>query len=384
MGRSVTFLELFYDLVYVVLIAEVAHGLAAHPDAEGLLGYVFMFVIVWIAWINGTLYHDLHGNNDVRTRIFTFLQMFTVAAMAVFAHGALGETSIGFALSYAGFQLILTYLWWRTGVHDPEHRPLSRPYVGAFLLATLLLIGSVFVEPPARYYLWGASVLATLAAPLVSQAAVRKHPEAAEELERSSTPTDSLVERFGLFTIIVLGEVIVGTVRGVAVHHHLTVEILATGALGMALAFALWWLYFDFVSHRMPSPGQSSLIRWAYLHLPMTMGIAAVGTAVLNVVEHAGEPLPAEARWLLVGATSVAVAMIALLTKVIVVPEGYEDAYVAGRWAMAGAALVILLLGFSGIRAVALLGTATVLLLAPVFFALRVWVRVELARREQG
>ena len=62
--RAVTFLELFYDLVYVVIIAELAHALAAHPDPKGIAAFGFLFVIVWWAWINGAIYHDLHGNND--------------------------------------------------------------------------------------------------------------------------------------------------------------------------------------------------------------------------------------------------------------------------------------------------------------------------------
>ena len=77
--RSVTFLELFYDLVYVILIAELAHTLSKHVNLGGVLGFAFLFVIVWIAWVNGTMYHELHGNNDIRTRVFTFLQMLTVA-----------------------------------------------------------------------------------------------------------------------------------------------------------------------------------------------------------------------------------------------------------------------------------------------------------------
>ncbi|MGB4871469.1 MAG: low temperature requirement protein A, partial [Candidatus Promineifilaceae bacterium] len=126
--RSVTFLELFYDLVYVVIVAELAHTLAGDVSWAGIGRFAFLFIIVWWAWLNGSLYHDLHGNNDIRTRVFTFLQMGSVAAMAVFAHGAMGESSTGFALAYAAFQLILLVLWWRTGVHDPAHRPLSQPY----------------------------------------------------------------------------------------------------------------------------------------------------------------------------------------------------------------------------------------------------------------
>jgi low temperature requirement protein LtrA len=118
--------------VYVVLVSELAHALADHVDASGLAGYAFLFVIAWWAWLNGSMYHDLHGSNDIRTRVFAFLQMFTVVLMALFVHNALGEGSVGFALSYGAYQLILTVLWWRTGVHDPDHRLLSRPYSAAF------------------------------------------------------------------------------------------------------------------------------------------------------------------------------------------------------------------------------------------------------------
>ena len=146
--RQVTFLELFYDLVYVVLIAELTHALATHVNWQSLLGFAFLFVIVWWAWLNGTVYHDIHGNNDIRTRVFTFLQMVTVAAMAVFAHDAFGETSAGFAISYAAFQLILGYLWWRTGVYDENHRPVTIPYIIAFIITTLLFFLSAFVPDP--------------------------------------------------------------------------------------------------------------------------------------------------------------------------------------------------------------------------------------------
>ena len=166
--RTISFLELFYDLVYVVLIAEVAHGLSAHVDLAGLGGFIFLFVIVWWAWLNGAIYHDLHGNNDLRTRVFTFVQMACVASMAVFAHGALGDTYAGFAISFGVFQLVFAYLWWRTGVYDAAHRPLSRPYVIGFLVMTTLFFVSVWLPAPLRFYLWGISVAISLLLPFAS------------------------------------------------------------------------------------------------------------------------------------------------------------------------------------------------------------------------
>ena len=89
--RQASFLELFYDLVYVVIISQWSHRLVHHRNWTGVGHFAFLFVIVWWAWHNDSLYHDLHGNDDIRTRTFTFLQMFSVVAMAVFAHNTLEE-----------------------------------------------------------------------------------------------------------------------------------------------------------------------------------------------------------------------------------------------------------------------------------------------------
>ena len=374
--RSVTFLELFYDLVYVVLIAQLAHSLSGHVNLAGIGGFAFLFVTVWWAWLNGAIYHDLHGNDDLRTRVFTFLQMFTVAAMAVFAHDALGESSVGFALSFAAYQLILTYLWWRTGVHDPDHRPLSRPYVLAFLFSTLLFVLSVFVPAPWRFGLWGLGLLTSLALPVVTLNMGRNNPQMQAQIDISFSVSPSAVERFGLFTIIVLGEVIVGVVSGVAGHHHLNWLVGITAALGMLIAIGMWWIYFDFISHHPPAAGRATIARWLYLHLPMTIGIAATGAAVLNVVENAGEPLGAEVRWLLVGAIALALVCIAILMRTIQIAPEYYRAYRTGGIVTFVSGLVILLLGFSGLNAIPLLMVLIILMLAPVFYGLKVWITI--------
>ncbi len=249
--RNVSFLELFYDLVYIVLVAELAHALAGHVDWKGVWTFAFLFAIVWWSWFNGSSYHDLHGNNDLRTRTFTYLQMFAVAAMAVFAHNALSSGSVGFAVSYAAFQLILTFLWWRTGVHDPEHRVLSNPYALTFLITTILFVASVFVPAPWRFYLWGLAVLISLVLPITQL--TRRDERAQAQFERSALSlSPALVERFGLFTILVLAEVIVGVVQGLLEREQLSALAGWTGVLGMVIAFGFWGLYFDYVSHRPP------------------------------------------------------------------------------------------------------------------------------------
>lgn len=376
LDRSVTFLELFYDLVYVVLVAQLAHALAEDVTLSGILGYAFLFIVVWWAWFNGSSYHDIHGNNDIRTRVFTFLQMFTVAAMAVFAHDALGESSVGFALSYAAFQLILTYLWWRTGVHDPAHRPLSQPYSFAFLVTTLLFVGSIFVPAPIRFYLWGLAVLISLVLPFNTFLQGKNNASIQKEVDRIIDVSPSLVERFGLLTIIVLGEVVVGTVNGVAGHHHLDLTVGITAVLGMLIAIALWWVYFDFVSHRKPQPTLSKVAKWFYLHLPITAGIAAVGAAVFNVVEHSGDPLEGGVRWLLVGSVSLVMLCVAVLMQSIQVPKEQYRLYRRGGLITVASSLIILLLGVLNLPTIPLLIVLVLVMITPVFYGIKVWIQV--------
>jgi low temperature requirement protein LtrA len=376
--RRVTFLELFYDLVYVVIVAEISHALAGGISLAGIGIYVFLFVIVWWAWLNGALYHDLHGNNDIRTRVFTFLQMLTVAAMAIFAHNAFGEGSVGFALSYAAYHLILTWLWWRTGVYDPNHRPLSQPYSRTFLITSVLFILSIFMPPPWRFGMWVLALLVDLV--LLSLLVTNRSTAIQEALSRLVLISASVVERFGLFTIIVLGEVIVGVVSGVAELPHLSWLAGSSAFFGMMIAIGLWWIYFDFVSGRLPQPRMSKSLGWIYFHLSVTMGIAAIGASILNVVEHAGEPLPAEVRWLLVGSVTVVLTSIALILKCLNIPESQRVIYRKGARVTFIAGILAILSGLTPIGTIPLLLTLNVLLLAPVFYGILIWIKVFDAR----
>lgn len=376
--RRVTFLELFYDLIYVVIVAELSHALAGHIDLSGIGTFIFLFIIVWWAWLNGALYHDMHGNNDIRTRAFTFLQMATVAAMAVFAHNATGEGSTGFALAYAAFHLILTWLWWRTGVYDPHHRPLSQPYSATFLGTTLLFLVSILIPAPWRFVLWVLALSTDLAMLLVVMTS--GNPAVRAQVNRVDLISDSLVERFGLFTIIVLGEVIVGVVSGVAEHPHLSWPAGASGLLGMMIAIGLWWIYFDFVSGRAPIPRTGMRLLWIYLHLPIAMGITAVGAGILNVVEHAGEGLPSAVHWLLVTAIAVVLVSIGFILKSLNLPENQRQVYRTGAHITFFASMLVFLVGSLPLEPTPLLLVLITFLLAPVFYGIVVWIKVFEAR----
>jgi len=132
-------------------------------------------------------------------------------------------------------------------------------------------------------------------------------------------PTDSLVERFGLFTIIVLGEVILGVVTGLSAAGADALTI-ATGSLAMVIGFGFWWIYFDVVGRRLPRPG-GTIWSWMLSHLPIQLSIVAAGAGVVNLIEHAHEPATPAATALLLGG-SVALGLLAL----IVTERSLEDA----------------------------------------------------------
>ena len=144
----------------------------------------------------------------------------------------------------------------------------------------------------------------------------------------------------------------------------------------MLIAIVVWWIYFDFVSHRLPITKQATTFGWMYLHLPMTMGIAAAGAGILNVIAHTGEHLPIEVRWLLVGTIAVALISIAFLMRTLQIPNEHQRIYRNGGMVTLVSGIIILLLGFSSLGTIPLLIIMILLMLVPVFYGLKALIKV--------
>ena len=361
-------LELFYDLVFVVVIAELADFLARHVTADGVFGYVLLFIPVWWVWIGGTIYTERFETEDVSFRVFTFLQMLPVAAMALFVHDGLGTGAKGFALSYTAVRIILIFMWLRGGWYVPAMRPVTSRYAVGFTISVLLFVVSVFVEPPLRFALWGVGLVIDLLAPL---------PTLRFQARLPRFSTSRLPERFGLFVIIVLGEAIVGVVQGLAEQERLTAGVIVGGVFGMALAFGLWWTYFDFVAHRHPKRGVWWTLAFSYTHLPLVMAIAAVGAGVLNLLTLEEGVLTPNVRWLITGAAAVALAAIGVIELLLQrTTQDPVNPRVSFPLKVAAGALA-LGLGLMGgaLGPLALLSILILLVLAQMLYAAVTWFR---------
>ena len=132
-------------------------------------------------------------------------------------------------------------------------------------------------------------------------------------------PTESMVERFGGFTIIVLGEVVISVVVGLSASEQDALTI-ATGILALVIGFGFWWMYFDVIGRRLPRPERDAVATWIVGHFPITLAIAGSGAAMVSLIEHALDPAaPPETAWLLSGAVAVG------LVGLIVASSALED-----------------------------------------------------------
>ena len=371
LDRRVTFLEVFFDLVFVVVISQLGHHLAAHPSWAGVGWFVFLFYAVWSSWLNGTLYHDLHTTNDVSVRIFTFAQMLCVAVMAVFIGDIPGDGTNGFALAYAANTLILVVLWFRTGLHDPSHRPGSVPYSTGYLVSAVLFALSAAFEGPAVYWLWAVGLASQVLGWVVGMH--RWTPPETQQGEAIITTTPSLIERMGLFVIIVLGEVIVGAVSGMADLDPLDTHGIVVGLLGVVVAIGLWWIYFDLISHRPPMPRRTQV--WLNLHFPLVVAIAAGGAGVLNTIEHESGALPDGVRWLLVGSLAAALLSVAVISMTLQIRADQPELYRTVDVVLVASAVLSLGVGLTDWAAKGSLGAMVVLLLAPIAVGVVVWLK---------
>ena len=339
-NRTVGFLELFYDLVYVVLIAAAAHRLAHHMSWSSVGEFIVVFSLIWIAWLNGSAYHDLHGREDIRSRVFIFVQMLLVVLLAVYAGDGTGGRD-WFSILYGTFLVVIAWLWYTVHVQAGErYQGPSRLYLAVLLIMAVAMVGSAFAPPSVHLPIWTSVVSVWLATGYFGTRAVAAW-------NMGSIVSDSFVERFGLFTIIVLGEVVVGVVQGMSISDR-SVDAVVTGVLALGVGFGLWWTYFDLVGRRMPKEGRNGLPVWIILHLPLTMAIAAGGAALASVIEHADtRHVPDIAAWVLSGSVALALVTIAAMVRTLANWGRYRFIYLPASISMivlaAGSATLALL-----------------------------------------
>jgi len=280
--RASTPLELLFDLVVVVAVAQAAsglhHALAEGHAGHGVLRYSMAFFGVWWAWMNFTWFASAYDNDDVAYRLLVLLQL---TGALVYAAGIprfeRGDLTVG-VTGYVVMRLALVTLWLRAANADPPRRRSARRFaLGVFVVQVAWvakLFGPAWLELPGFWILAGCELLV---------------PLWAERAAPTTWHAEHISERYGLFTLITLGESILAAsvaVRTASEAGASTASLLSIIVGGLLIVFSFWWLYFERPAHEMLTSMRAAFL-WGYGHYFVFASAAAVGAGLAVAVDHA-------------------------------------------------------------------------------------------------
>src|SRR5215831_9668861 len=313
--RGSTPLELLFDLTFVVAVARAGielrdallHGHAGHA----LAGYGAVFFGLWWAWVNFTWFASAYDTDDVPYRLLTLLQMagvlvFAAGIPAAFEHFDFTTIVIGYVI----MRLALVAQWLRAARGHPEGRAGTLRYAAGVTVVQLCWIGWLFM--PGLAHLAGFFVLAAAELAVPAWAEVRGRP----------TPwhPDHIAERYGGFTIIVLGEVIAAiaiAVQETMDHSRASPRLLTAAAAGLLLVFALWWLYFKHSAAEDIRRSMPWAFVWAFAHYLIFASVAALGAGlqvVIGTLTHSTRVTPSFAAFTVAIPVTIFIVVLALLS----------------------------------------------------------------------
>ncbi|MGV9878935.1 low temperature requirement protein A [Streptomyces sp. NPDC003006] len=282
--RAATPLELFFDLCFVVAVAqagaELVHAVAEGHAGEGILNYAMVFFALFWAWVNFSWFSSAYDNDDVLYRVVTLIQ---IAGVLVFAAGvSRAFQDHDFLLIWLGYlimRIALSSQWLRAaGAATGAERTTALRYAIGVVICQIGWSGLLFLPEDARPWLFLVMAVAEMCVPVIAE---RKYTTAWHPHHIS--------ERYGLFTIIVLGETIaaatVAVKSGIEENDALD-ELLPIAAGGLLIVFAAWWIYFVVPAHgRLHGNHQAFL--WGYGHYVILGSAAAIGAGIEVAVEQA-------------------------------------------------------------------------------------------------
>jgi low temperature requirement protein LtrA len=280
--RSATVLELFFDLCFVVAVAQAAsalhHQIAEDHVGDGVVGYAMVFFAIWWAWMNFTWFASAYDTDDVAYRLTTLVQIAGALILAAGVPDAMdGSDFAVITLGYVVMRLAMVTQWLRAAAADPPHRRSSLRFAAAIAVVQLGWVLRLALPEG----LGMASFLVLAAAELAI-------PIWAERAAPTSWHPGHIAERYGLFTLIVLGECVLASTVAIqtALDENAALADLATTAAGGLLTvFGMWWLYFGKEASEFLTSLRAGIV-WGYGHYLVFASAAAVGAGLAVNVDY--------------------------------------------------------------------------------------------------
>jgi low temperature requirement protein LtrA len=290
-GQRVTFMELFFDLVYVLAVTQLSHLLVEHLDARGAAQTALLLMAVWIAWVYNAWFTNWFDPDRRPVRLVLLGVMLASLLMSASLPDAFGDRGLLFAGAYAAMQVGRTVFVVAALREEPGLRRNFQRVLSWLLAAAVLWLAGGLAHGTARGALWLAALAVDFIAPMVGFFT--------PGLGRSRTTDWTIAgghfgERFPLFLILALGEsiLVTGSVFGELALSASTVAAFVVAFLG---SVALWWVYFDRsaedasgVIAGSADPGRLGRSAYTYCHLPMVAGIIVTAVGDELVIAHPG------------------------------------------------------------------------------------------------
>jgi low temperature requirement protein LtrA len=286
-GERVTSLELFFDLVFVLALTQCTTLIARTPTWEGMLKGLLVLGMLWWSWTGYAWLTSVVDPEEgtVRLAMFAAMAAFLVAALCV--PGAFGSEALLFAGAYAAVRAAHIVLFMIASREDAGLRHSVLGLAASTAIGVGLLIVAAFCAGALALGLWGLALVLDMGGPFLFGA------------DGWKLVPGHFAERHGAIVIIALGESIVAI--GIGARPSISAGIVLAAVLGVAIAAALWWAYFDVAAivaarrlgRAAPGRERNEIARdsYSYLHLPMVAGIALIAVGTKRALLHVDDPL---------------------------------------------------------------------------------------------
>jgi low temperature requirement protein LtrA len=282
--RVATPLELFFDLCFVVAVAQAAlplhHAISENHVRDGVGSYLMVFFAIWWAWMNFTWFASAYDTDDDVYRLTSFVQIAGALVLAAGVASAFEDGNyVGITIGYVVMRLAMVAQWLRAARSDPQRRPTALLYAAGITIVQVLWLARLALPEawatPSFLLLVVAEVLVPIIAERAPGGPTTWHPH-------------HIAERYGLFTIIMLGEAVsaatIAVRTGLDTGEHVA-DLVSVAVAGLVIVFALWWLYFDRSAQGLLTSLRAGML-WGYGHYFIFASAAAVGVGIAVAVDY--------------------------------------------------------------------------------------------------
>lgn len=282
--KKVTWLELFYDLLFVAAVSKATHVLLhvehGSISPEHLGKFILIFIPIWWAWVGQTVYVNRYGEDRNTQRVAMIVQMFFVLIMIASLDVNFDANYLPFLIGYIGLRALTAIQYLVTARAHTHHKRETASFFGKyFWIGIVISCMSLFLDSGLRYVVLYAGIAIDILVPIIGR----------RKLVITPIQTAHLLERFALFTLILLGESVVSMIS-VLQEQHFTIQSIVYTALSFMLVIAVWWQYFEnverYVDKEKQTAGQTIMYGHLFIYLSLSMMAASLQLLFLGGLEY--------------------------------------------------------------------------------------------------